>query len=74
MQRDPEPLILFEICRSVHPITLHYCPEQCKDDVIKCCIGTYVTKADKFDCNYLPGVEIDLKYTDVKDCECDPCG
>ena len=75
MQRDPELLTLFNTCHSVQPIIKSYCPEQCKDDdVIKCCITRYVTKADKFVCENLPGFETDIKYTDAQECICEPCG
>lgn len=75
MDGDPEIYTLFQTCRSIMPVVLHSCPDQCEDDdVVKCCIANYVTRTTTFECDNSPGVELDLKYVDVKDCMCDPCG
>lgn len=74
MEEKAEVLKLFDTCHSVTPVMLHKCPEQCVDNDIKCCTTNYVTKSAKFECDNIPGLELDLKYFDAKDCNCEPCG
>ena len=76
MEMEPETLPLFDgFCQSIIPIAKSECPTRCyEDDTIKCCITSFVTKADKFECEDNPGVAEDLKYQDGDDCICEPCG
>lgn len=74
MENEPEILTISNICHSIAPVVLHYCPEQCvEDNIIKCCYASYVTKSTRYECDNLPGVVVESKYSDPNDCTCNPC-
>jgi len=74
--QDLEILQLYGgICNSVQPVALNECPERCAEDgVINCCIPLIDTRITDFECGFQPGLPLTLKYSDVTDCECSPCG
>ena len=63
------------VCNSAAPVILNECSEQwMKDNVVNCCIPLTDPRATDFVCINRPGFPVTLKYIDVTDCNCSPCG
>ena len=76
MQYPPDTLSLFNgACSSLVAVVSRKCPELCiKNDTVNCCVSLTETTAAEFECTNLPGFPITIKYQDVIDCDCSPCG